>query len=261
MRYAGCYVTFDDEQEQTLRSALRERLELHRREELSAYVAFLWNTERMLSDGLTANEAGELLSGIRRLYDRTARRTLPYITPTLTTLTDAQIDELVDNIQQRNQDFREKYLADDTEVRHQNRVEGIVERLQRWTGNLTKEQLDERLRSSTDPVPRWFEYRHTKQQEFIALLRRKPSDEQLLEFLVNWWIDQSDLPTQTRAASQQLYAEVADIVAELDSTLSSRQRELALETLADYRSMFETVATRNAGESASTERKHRINDE
>jgi len=166
MRYAGRYVNFDDEREQTLRSALRERLEIHRREELSGYVAFLWNTEQMLSDGLTANEAGELLSGIRRLYDRTARRTLPYITPTLTTLTDAQIDELVDNIEQRNQDYREKYLADHTEVRHQNRVEGIAERLERWTGNLTKEQLDlldERLRSSTDPVPRWFEYRHTKQ--------------------------------------------------------------------------------------------------
>ena len=59
LRYAGRYVTFDDEQEQTLRSALRERLELHRREELSGYVAFLWNTEQMLNDGLTANEAGE----------------------------------------------------------------------------------------------------------------------------------------------------------------------------------------------------------
>lgn len=187
--YAKGYVDFDSQQRKVLKAALSERLREHRENELPKYLALLSHGEALLADGLSAGEALEMLNRVRGLYEEGVRRTVPKIAPTLLSLSPAQVDELAQNLADKNEAFREKVLSADLDRRFRGRVRRVVKRIQRWTGSLSGSQLDlieGRISSMQDLTLSWFEYRQQKQQELLRLLRTQTASDTLEKFLVDW---------------------------------------------------------------------------
>ena len=242
--YAKGYVDFDSQQRKVLKAALSERLREHREHELPKYVALLSHGEELLADGLSAGEALEMLNRVRGLYEEGVRRTVPKIASTLLSLSPAQVDELAQNMADKNKAFREKVLSADLDRRFRGRVRRVVKRIQRWTGPLSDSQVllvEGRISSMQDLTPDWFEYRQQKQQELLRFLRAQTEPATLEKFLVDWMTTQFDLDQKTAAAAEQWALDVSKMMADLETTLTAGQSEELFETISGYRSIVEEL--------------------
>ena len=242
--YAKGYVDFDSQQRKVLKAALSERLREHRENELPKYVALLSHGEDLLADGLSAGEALEMLNRVRELYEEGVRRTVPKIAPTLLSLSPAQVDELAQNLADKNKAFREKVISADLDRRFRGRVRRVVKRIQRWTGPLSDSQVflvEARISSMQDLTPDWFEYRQQKQQELLRFLRAQTEPDTLEKFLVDWMTTQFDLDQKTAAAAEQWALDVSKMMADLETTLTAGQSEELFETISGYRSIVEEL--------------------
>ena len=242
--YAKGYVDFDSQQGKVLKAALSERLQEHRENELPKYLALLSYGEGLLADGLSTSEGLEMLNRVRGLYEEGVRRTVPKIAPTLLSLSPAQVDELAQNLADKNETFRAKVLSTNLDRRFRRRVRRVSKRIQRWTGPLSDSQLlfvEGRISSMQDLTSDWFDYRQQKQQELLRLLRAQTESDTLEEFLIDWMTTQFDLDQKTVAAAEQWALDVSEMMADLETTLTTEQREELFDTISGYRSIVEEL--------------------
>ena len=232
------YLDLDDDQWRTVRAALQERLEQHRREELVEVVRLLDRTERSLADGLTVAEGRALLERLERALRVSVHETLPLAVSLLTNLDTRQIDHLEQRLAERNRERRrEERLDAAPRQRFQARVEELVERIEHWTGDLSARQLallKAHVETWPDTGEAWQRYHAGRQQALLARLRAG-ADPAAVERFLHQWLDLADRPVDLQRGGQRLREGLIHLLVALDETLSSGQRARALQQLADYR--------------------------
>jgi hypothetical protein len=77
----------------------------------------------------------------------------------------------------------------------------------------------------------WLAYHQARQEEFLALLRRRASRDELERFLIAWWVDLAGQPPELERKMEINTRIWSQMVLELDKTLDSGQRRELLDTL------------------------------
>lgn len=231
---ADHYLDLNDAQRKQAQGLVRARMEVHRREELPLYVATLVEIRAMLADRLTPEELAIIRERIPALYRRTMRDTIPGIVTLLGGIDDAQVDHLATRFEERNLEFQENFMAKPLEVRLARRVDRSTSMIEFFTGELRADQIA-LVRRHRNAMPLtaegWLAYHRTRQQAFLALLRRRASAEELQSFLVGWWVELADQPPALERQMRRNRDAWSEMMLALDATLDARQRQNVLDRL------------------------------
>jgi len=213
--YLDDYVELDRDQRQQFDRLLDPFLDWHRQEELPAYVAVLDQIEGTLGQPVTRQEIDAIAGAFEDAWLRLEGRSLDWLLTLGASLTDEQVEEFLQNLEERQQKYEEKYLSRSDEEYREEMYDNLLDRAQDYLGRLDREQKAA-LRAASEAMIRadgpWLEERARWHARLAELLQREPGWEQ----------------------------RVRDAVARRDETLSQAYREaythnlmLIQETIAD----------------------------
>lgn len=157
------YISFDRAQQSELGQRLEARLEWHCRTQLGAYAE--WFREMHAEPLPFTRERLEQHYQRSLVFWRELMENLaPDIAALLLTASDAQVEELMSNLEQSNRELEEKYVTASWQQIRQRRIDRMEEILQRWIGPLNAAQLQ--------ALERWAEDLGQGGEDWIASRRR-----------------------------------------------------------------------------------------
>lgn len=108
--YIGQMISLNNDQESVLEKRLISQLKWHRTTQLSEYSKSLQEIGTAVKADLTMEHLDRFHLTMRRYWQDLVRHVGPDLAKILSTATDEQIDELMRNLEKRNQKFREDYI-------------------------------------------------------------------------------------------------------------------------------------------------------
>lgn len=229
--YIEGLVTLDKAQSAELKRILAGNLEWHRRSELDRYSAFLRELAVAIERG--AGRDDWLAAGRRteEYWRRVFEQAAPGYARLASTFTDAQVTELLANLERQDDKDRREFESRTPGQRAARREKSMRRALERFTGPLTPAQrvlIGEHVASSPSFVPEWLENRRVWRGELADALAGRRAG---VEFEVRMQVlvarpDELWTP-QYRAALEQRRESLADFIAALDATLTTPQRAAA----------------------------------
>jgi hypothetical protein len=228
--YVGSLVSLDPEQKRDLRAWLTSTLEWHRASELSRYTEFLHGlTDQIAAPGDRASYE-RVEKQVEAFGDAVVAQATPEAARMLMKLSDAQLDELERNLDERSVERAEEdQQAIDTGAWRQDRARDLRRQLKRWTGNVTDGQkaLIEQAAAQFEPTSSdWLESQRQWRRLLFETLRERPAtpatEQRVLELLqrpdAHW--------THGYTAKNERNRECSFMLLEsLDASLTSAQRE------------------------------------
>lgn len=230
--YLQGLVSLDDAQSAQLKRTLAGNLEWHRRSELALYAEFLRDVAASIEGG---TGPGDWLDASRRTEDyfrKIFEQAAPGYTSLAATFTDAQVTELLGNLEKADaktwRDFARRTPAE----RDARRVKSLVRAIERFTGPLDAAQrasVRSHVAESPSFMPEWRENRRLWRKELAETLAGRHADAQQFESRMFVLIARPDdlWTPQYRAAVEQRRESLARLMATIDGTLTPQQRAAA----------------------------------
>ena len=213
------------------KTAWRQQLNLvllrHREVELAQLTGFLREFERHAEHQLSEAVVECLVARADDLLRHHAKLAVDLTVPLLMGLTDRQITLLAENLEERDAQYRQKYLEGDAEQRARDRAQRVLERIERWSGALDARQRNLvalATREMPDLAGSWLDYRRERQRQLLLLLRNRAGPDALREFLDAWWVELAGRPRSLVDAVQAVRRTTVALLSRLDRTLSPEQR-------------------------------------
>ena len=181
--YLGDYVELSAPQEQQLDNTLRPFLRWHRQQELPRYVGILDEIDASLDRPVTSRDIGAIYEGVEVAWLRLEEESLDWLLELGATLSDAQVDEFLAYLQEKQQEYEEKYLSRSEVEYREESYEGFADNLGDYLGRLTPEQR-ELVRGAADDLERsdsiWLQERASWLERLAEVMQRQPGWQQHL---------------------------------------------------------------------------------
>ena len=146
--YVDDYVELSRAQEKVFQQRLRPVLDWHRREELALYAAFLQQIEADSAAPLSADTVRDWSRQLLLALERIEARLWPLIHELGADLDQAQMAELLKNIQARQRELEEEYLTRTDEEYAEDNFDRLSENLRDFLGPLSAAQEDQIARAA-----------------------------------------------------------------------------------------------------------------
>ena len=185
------YVTLTDAQKTQLYEDLDELRGWHCATELPKYQVWLNTLETdVRQQNITPEALSQHQDELLGFFPPLLSRATPIATRLLTSLTDAQVRELTENMAERQRELEQEYLGEDPAATAVARAERTSERLERWLGDLNGNQraIVTRWSAQRDRQTEiWLQGRRNWQLTFLEALERRqePGFEQEVARLLN----------------------------------------------------------------------------
>ena len=175
------YVDLTRDQKKGLKVQLRPLLGWHRREELVSYIAILDRVEADLASPLAGEQIEAWANEMLAAWERVETRMLPIAFDLGAELSDAQMQEFIDTLWERQAELEEEYLPRSQEEFVAENFEDFEENLRELLGRLSEEQLA-LLGQASETLQRfdtvWLEDRRSWLSRLEELLQREPGWQQ-----------------------------------------------------------------------------------
>lgn len=134
-------VKLDSTQKEDTRLALQAFHQWHRRTQLPLYIAYIEEFRALLIAGdLDGGAIHQETDKIQDLLDQSLDHLLPDITRMLSTLSDAQVGELMASLAEEQQEYIDEHVNIAPKQQLEKRAGDMEGYLKRWTGSLNREQ-------------------------------------------------------------------------------------------------------------------------
>ncbi len=226
-RWASGLVDAGEAQREAWREPFSAVMAEHRTEVLPQVVELLRALEAEIDHGPSGDRLGCLVGEADRLYREHARLAVPLATRVLLDLEPGQLAHMAGELEERNRDYVEEYLDPDPARREHRRVERYLERIERWTGELSTAQVrlvGRAIARMPDIAAAWLDYRRAQQRRLLTLLRAEPAPAALRGFLYGWWVDFAGRPPALAAQLEQIRRQSVALALALYPALSDAQR-------------------------------------
>jgi hypothetical protein len=168
----------------------------------------------------------------------------------LQSLSDKQVQELAQSLDELNDEMYGEYSGTTEEERRERRNKSSVSAIQRFTGRLTdtqKELVTGALERMTDSSEQWIEYQRDWQRQFIDLVTNTPPGAEYRERLTVLLVYPRSLhPFEYRAAVEANRAIFNSMMADLLNGLSDMQRARMTKTVRGYAETLTRLAETSA---------------
>lgn len=184
------YVDLTGDQANVLRADLRGLRDWHCETQLPRYSDWLEDLRQETASGeLPPERITYHREHVARFLEPLSERIVPVASRLLQSLSDEQVNELIDGMKAQQAEYRQEYLQESTPDDAVNRVR---ERAERWLGGLNDRQLAvirQWVASREGATEDWLEGRQQWQSAFARLLaeRRQPDfEDRLRDMILNY---------------------------------------------------------------------------
>lgn len=185
------FVTLTRPQSQQLSTNIESLKKWHCSTELPRYSAWLDSIRSDLKNGNPDRaRIDSLQKQLTMFLPPLLHQITPYAIDTLASLSDEQVSELADNMEERHRELEREYLSGNAEALVEARAERTVERTEKWLGSLNGKQqriIDEWSENSAGHTRIWVKGRENWQQALLLALkdRHKPGFDETITELIN----------------------------------------------------------------------------
>jgi hypothetical protein len=138
--YLGDYVDLDREQARYLDELLEPFLRWHRQHELPQYVIFLDQVQTTLAAPVDVTDLGRIATEARSAWLRTESRGLAWMLALGESLTDKQVDDLIQALWKQHETYRDKYLSRSDAQYYEDSYENLRDTVIEYVGRISKPQ-------------------------------------------------------------------------------------------------------------------------
>ena len=239
---AGRYLDLDDAQADELNVRLAAFLAWHRSAALPQYARLAGEAGGRLERGASLADMVWGYDAIRQQTREGLRRVGADTGDFLDRLTPAQIENLERRFAEDNRKFAREWLEGTPAEQRARRLKRLTHTLEDWLGELSDAQRD-RVRQFNEAAPLNGEMRdrerRRRQAELLAMLHARESARRLADWTAEW--DRGRDPAFVRA-NREFADGLLAMLAELERTLSPRQRAVAVARLREYARDFQLLA-------------------
>lgn len=239
---ADTWLSLNGEQFSSLRRALEEAHEWHRRTRLSGVVRALNDARDKLDGQITAADVDWAIDEVQREYRATVSRVIEVAAPALAGLRPEQVAYLERRYAKRNAEFADKYIDATAQRVREARFERVRGNVEDWLGSITPEQ-ERWLRARVAQIP--VDYRavlaenERRQRELVAILKRHIERPQELDVTVaavkHWAADwEAGRPPQYQLQSAAWLRAYRQLVVDLLQSATPAQKRRASQRLDGY---------------------------
>lgn len=231
------YVDLERAQRRALEGTFNDWWHWHRRTQMAEYADFLRELATALETGWTRAQLGEAIGRVDVYYDASVTEMLPFARQTLAALSDEQVAELLENLDERAQEYAEGSVELSEAERRERSAERARDSLADRLGRLTPEQrlrIDAWSATREDLAEQWLLSRRAWRDDLaVALQARQDADfEQhirplFLDTAVRW-------PPAHRAAAQRNLEHWLDMVHDVLRMKTPDQHDKLLNQLLDF---------------------------
>jgi hypothetical protein len=243
---SSSYLELDTEQAEEMRQRIVRFHQWHRSHELPAYAALMRSASERAARGITEEDVAWGLASVRARFRSFAAKAAEDASPVLVTLTPEQIAVLERRFADNNEKFSKEYLPPENDKRRRAQAKRMLERFRDFAGELTADQearIERFVLAHEDHVALRYEDRRQWQRDAIAALRKQRDPGALGSSLAQMFIRPEGRRTETFVREDKAWDEdFGRLVAELDRTLSPRQRANVVRRLSDYADDFAALA-------------------
>jgi hypothetical protein len=222
------YVDVHGTQKDWIRDRISRVVSWHRSHELPEYRRFL---ERVLAEArepFTVEEIADSYRQLRGHYDRTVEQVLPDVADFFLQLDSVQIAQMEKKFADDNRKFVRESLKGTPQERRERRAKRFRMHLESWLGEIDEAQgslVDAYYRELPDFVEERLAERRFRQAETLALIRAKPSREEMIASLRRLFIDTNawrrpEFARSMRSRDQRFF----EMFSRLSATLTPEQR-------------------------------------
>ena len=247
---ASSYLDLDSAQSEVLKPRVARFHQWHRTNELPVYAALLRSASSRAANGITAEDVSWGLGNLRARYRRLAAKAVEDAAPVLATLRPAQLAVLERKFAENNEKYAKEFLPDDEKKRLRAQGKRMLERLRDFAGDLTPEQearIGRFVAAHERHVALRFEDRQRLQREFVALLKQHREPQELGGQLAEMFTQPEARRSEEFLREDKRWDEdFAQLIVELDRSLSPVQRAHVVRRLSDYAEDCAVLAGRKA---------------
>ncbi len=239
---ADQYLDLREDQRREFDGRVAEFFAWHRAHALPQYAALADEAAARLTRGASREDMVWGYDAIREQARESLGRAGASMGDFLDRLSPAQVAHFESALAEDNRRFARRHLAGTPAQRRHRRLERLLHTLEDWLGELSDAQR-ERVRRFNEGAPLNAALRdrerRRQQGEFVALLRARRSGGALADWAAHW--DRGREPEFARA--NRAFAEgLFTMLADLERTLSARQRAHVVERMQEYARDFRTLA-------------------
>jgi DNA-dependent RNA polymerase auxiliary subunit epsilon len=240
--YADDYVDLDAGQREQLDEMLVPFLAWHRQQELPRYIELLDDIQLRLDRPLAPDDVAASYAEVEQAWIRLQGQALAWVLELGDGLTDEQVEEFLEELQDQQLEYEKKYLRRSEETYRQESYDNFKDSLQDNLGRLDKAQR-QRLLDASEELRRsdaiWLREREIWLQRMGVILQREPGWQEVMREAIQRR-DQttSSLYLETFDHNLQVvFAAVADV---LNSRTPKQDKHLR-SRLADLREELESL--------------------
>jgi hypothetical protein len=239
--YAKDYLDLEQAQLERWEPLLDTELARHRAEELPYLAAYFDQILAASEAGFDADNMACLTETFRDLYGRQASFAVTLAVPLLAELTPAQIERLDARFRKEAAEDRAEIVERSSTREKEKRARRYIKAIEDWTGPLSPEQqaiVAEVTGRMPDTQASLVEYRTTKRERLMALIRVKAPEPEIKDFLTAWLVDFDGLPPDLERGGRELGERIGELFASLGKTLDTTQRDRLNKRLRSLRDDF-----------------------
>lgn len=221
------YVDVNGSQKDWVRDRIARVMSWHRSHELPEYRRFLERALAEAREPFTAQEIAEGYREIRLHYERTVEQVLPDVADFFLQLDSVQVAQMEKKFADDNRKFVRESLKGTPEERRERRVKRFRMHLESWLGDLSDAQealVASYYRELPDFADERLAERRFRQTETLALIKARPSREQMMEGLRRIFVRTDWRRPEYVAKLKERDQRFFDMFARLSATLTDSQR-------------------------------------
>jgi hypothetical protein len=235
----GSYVSLSKAQKKELKLQVGDNLELVRQDEMPRVAAVLDEAARGVESGyVTPAMLDDGYQQMLVLMDEFMLGIVPVSEWLLLSLSDEQVEELFENLEELNQEMYEDYSGPTDEERRDNRNKSAIKMAQRFTGRLSDEQkllITDALAEMADSSVEWIDYQREWQGRFRGLVENPPPSQAFRDELTLLFVYPRSFHTPEYRARVDANRKIFNtMMEELLTGLTDKQRSRVVEKLDGY---------------------------
>lgn len=240
--YLDDYVELEGKQDELLDDLLQPFLAQHRSEELPRYVGILSQIEGAIDEPLSSADMELIWHSFEQAYLRLEQDALEWLLVLGDELSQQQLQDFVDTLDEKQLEYREEYLERDNQEYAEDSYDYMQDTLKEYLGRLNREQK-EMLRVASEKMHRsdqaWLDERAAWLHWLRSTLQRKPGWQQ--EILTAIETREENLPAEyvevTEHNAQVLYA----LFAQVFNSRNEKQDKYLREKMAELKEDLNTL--------------------
>jgi len=244
--YLGGYVELEPSQRSDLERRVGVLLAWHRRSEISRYAVFFRQLEAAAAQPIEPGRFEAWRREAESYWQDLALKAVPEAGALLASLSDSQVRELISGLREDQAELAAEIAGRSPTERLERRRKSLEKQFKRWLGRLESSQLamiDEVSRRLGSDSTGWLSSRAAWTDAFERALedRRNPRvfPARLQVLLVN---GESTWPAAYRKSFEEDRSRVLELMAEIDRSLTPRQRQHLRQRLGRWAADLEAIA-------------------